>query len=56
MANGLKDVENYSGIVTSDRKVLKKLHQVLVMKILRGVPQNVEKSKIRNCRAVFSKG
>ena len=51
MANSLKDAEKYSDIVTIDRKVLKKLHRALVMKVLHGVPQNVEKSKIQNCRA-----
>ena len=48
MANGLKDVEKYSDIVTSDRKVLKTLHQVLVMKVQHGVPPNEAYQRIES--------
>ena len=40
MTNGLKDVENYSDSTTSDSKALKKLYQVLVMKVVRGILPN----------------
>ena len=40
MRNGLKDVEKYSDITTSERKALKKLYQVYLMKVVRGILPN----------------